>query len=132
MTAVDASRSPAACRRAGSFPVHRLGERLVVVSAGGRLDEPTARAYGHAVLRAAAGGAREVVLDLSAVRDHAWPAVYALCELEVRLIDAACDPVAVAADDLLVRDLQAVGLERAWTLCRSVPLALAELLNRPV
>jgi hypothetical protein len=40
--------------------------------------------------------------------------------------------VAVAADELLVRDLQAVGLERAWTLCPDLDSALAELLGRPV
>jgi len=118
--------------RVGSFPVHRLGDRLAIVSAGPRLDEPIARAFAHAVLRTASEGVTELVLDLSGVRHHAWPAVYALCELEAHLIEACCDPVAVAADGQLVRDLQAVGLERAWALCPNVPVALTELLSRPV
>jgi anti-anti-sigma regulatory factor len=133
MSAVDTSTvtvgSPI---RIGSFRVRRLGDHLAVVSAGARMDEPVARAFAHAVLRAAGAGVSELVLDLSAVRHHAWPAVYALCELEAHLIEACCDPVAVAADEQLVRDLQAVGLERAWTLCPSVPDALTELLARPV
>ncbi len=103
-----------------------------MVSAGARLDEPVARAFSDAVLFTVADGVSEVVLDLSAVRQHAWPAVYALCELEAHLIEACCEPVAVAADALLVRDLQAVGLERAWALCPSVPAALSAVLSRPV
>jgi anti-anti-sigma regulatory factor len=133
MNAVDSTlltaRSPT---RIGSFRVRRLGDHLAVVSAGARLDEAIARAFAHAVLRTAGDGVSELVLDLSTVRHHAWPAVYALCELEAHLIEACCDPVAVAADEQLVRDLQAVGLERAWTLCPSVPEALMELLARPV
>lgn len=133
MSAVDTSlpitQPP---NRVGSFCVRRLGERLAVVSIGARLDEPTARAFSHAVLRMTTSGVTELVLDLSAVRHHAWPAVYALCELEAHLIEACCEPVAVAADEQLVRDLQAVGLERAWTLCPSVPVALTALLARPV
>jgi len=133
MSAVDSTlRSVGSPARIGSFRVHRLGDHLAVVSASARLDEPIARAFAHAVLRTAGEGVSELVLDLSAVRHHAWPAVYALCELEAHLIEACCDPVAVAADEHLVRDLQAVGLERAWTLCRSVPEALTELLARPV
>lgn len=119
--------------RVGTFCVRRLGDRLAVVSAGARLDEPVARAFAHTVLRTARdGGVSELVLDLSVVRYHAWPAVYALCELEAHLLEACCEPVAVAADELLLRDLQAVGLERAWTLCPNLPAALAELLGRPV
>jgi len=133
MSAVDTTlHTVGSPTRIGSFPVRRLGERLAIVSAGARLDEPIARAFAHAVLRTAGEGVSELVLDLSAVRHHAWPAVYALCELEAHLIEACCDPVAVAADEQLVRDLQAVGLERAWTLYPSVPEALTELLARPV
>jgi anti-anti-sigma regulatory factor len=133
MSAVDTSILTAGSpTRVGSFRVRRLGDHLAVVSAGARLDEPVARAFAHAALRTAGEGVSELVLDLSAVRHHAWPAVYALCELEAHLIEACCDPVAVAADEQLVRDLQAVGLERAWALCPSVPDALTELLARPV
>jgi hypothetical protein len=133
MSAVDTRTfSLGTATRAGSFPVRRLGDRLAIVSAGARLDEATARAFAHVVLRTAVEGATELVLDLSVVRHHAWPAVYALCELEAHLIEACCDPVAVAADELLVRDLQAVGLERAWALCPNVTSALSELLARPV
>lgn len=132
MSAVDTT-TPASTRpRVGSFRVQRMGDGLAVVSAGARLDEAAARAFAHSVLRTAADGASEIVLDLSAVRHHAWPAVYALCELEAHLAEACCDPVAVAAEEHLVRDLQAVGLERAWMLCASVPEALAGLLARPV
>lgn len=123
---------PGTASRSGSFPVRRLGDRLAVVSAGARFDEPTARSYAQAVLRATHDGVSEVVLDLSAVRQHAWPAIYALCELEAHLVEACCDLVAVAAEDLLARDLQAVGLQRVWTLRPSVPEALSELLARPV
>jgi anti-anti-sigma regulatory factor len=133
MSPVDLSRpAHSAATRSGAFAVRRLGERLAVVCAGSRLDEPTARAYSHAVLRATTDGVRELVLDLSAVRYHAWPAIYALCELEAHLIEACCDPVAVAADASLVRDLEAVGLERAWSMCPSVDVALTQLLVRPV
>jgi anti-anti-sigma regulatory factor len=133
MSAVDTSLlTTGTPTRAGIFPVRRLGDHLAVVSAGGRLDEPIARAFSHAVLRTASEGVSELVLDLSGVRHHAWPAVYALCELEAHLIEACCEPVAVAADELLVRDLQAVGLERAWTLCPNVSAALSALLARPV
>jgi anti-anti-sigma regulatory factor len=133
MSAVDTTILTAGSpTRSGSFRVRRLGDRLAVVSAGARLDEPIARAFAHAVLRTASEGVSELVLDLSTVRHHAWPAVYALCELEAHLIEACCDPVAVAADEQLVRDLQAVGLERAWMLCPSVPDALTKLLARPV
>jgi hypothetical protein len=133
MNAVDTSfLSAGTPTRVGTFPVRRLGDHLAIVSAGARLDEPIARAFAHVALRAVADGATELVLDLSAVRHHAWPAVYALCELEAHLIEACCEPVAVAADELLVRDLHAVGLERAWALCPDVDSALAELLGRPV
>jgi anti-anti-sigma regulatory factor len=134
MHPVDAAaiRTAAAPTRVGSFPVRRLGDHLAVVSVGARLDEVVARAYAQAVLRAAADGVTEFVLDLSGVRHHAWPAVYALCELEAHLIEACCDPVAVAADEQVIRDLQAVGLERVWTLYPSVPAALSGLLARPV
>lgn len=133
MSAVDSSTAlPGSVSRSGSFPVRRLGDRLAVIGVGARLDEPTTRAFAHAVLRTASEGVSELVLDLSAVRQHAWPAIYTLCELEAHLVEACCEPVAVAADALLVRDLQAVGLERAWALCPSVPDALAELLVRPV
>ena len=133
MSAVD-TRFLSAGRqtRLGVFPVRRLGERLAIVSSSSRLDEASARAYGRAVLRCVADGATELVLDLSGVRHHAWPAVYALCELEAHLIEACCDPVAVAADEILVRDLKAVGLERMWTLCANVPAAVSGLLARPV
>lgn len=133
MSAVDFTAAvPGSPGRSGSFPVRRLGDRLAIVGAGALLDEPTARSYAQAVLRSTHDGVSELVLDLSAVRQHAWPAIYALCELEAHLVEACCDLVAVAADDLLARDLQAVGLERVWTLRPSVPEALAELLARPV
>jgi anti-anti-sigma regulatory factor len=118
--------------RNGSFRVQRLGERLAVISAGSVLDESHARAFSRAVLGATASGTRELVLDLSGVRHHAWAAVYALCELEARLLEACCEPVAVAADPRLVRDLQTVGLQEAWSLRPSLPQALTELLSRPV
>jgi anti-anti-sigma regulatory factor len=132
MRTVDASTARAgSTSRQASFPVKRLGERLAVVTAGARLDEQHARAFAQAVLRSTSEGVRELVLDLSAVRQYAWPAVYALCELEAHLLEACCAPVAVAADEQLVRDLEAVGLERAWSLCGSLPEALADLLRRP-
>jgi anti-anti-sigma regulatory factor len=118
--------------RTGSFSVRRLGERVAIVSAGSRLDERRAREFSRTVLRATADGARELVLDLSAVRHHAWSAVYALCELEAHLLEACCEPVVVAAEEHLVHDLETVGLERAWALRPSLPQALAELLARPV
>lgn len=128
----DFTATAPATPRSGSFPVRRLGDRLAVVGAGARLDEPTARSYARAVLRATHDGASELVLDLSAVRQHAWPAIYALCELEAHLVEACCDRVAVAVDDVLARDLEAVGLQRVWTLRATVPDALADLLARPV
>jgi anti-anti-sigma regulatory factor len=118
--------------RAGSFAVRRLGERVAIISAGPRLDEQRARAFSRTVLCVTADGARELVLDLSAVRHHAWPAVYALCELEARLLEACCEPVVVAAEAHLVRDLRTVGVEGAWALRSSLEEALAELLARPV
>ena len=134
MHPVDTStlRTAGSPTRAGSFRVRRLGDHLAVVSVGPRLDEAAARAYAHAVLHTAAQGVTEFVLDLSGVRYHAWPAVYALCELEAHLIEACCDSIAVAADENVIRDLQAVGLARVWTLCPSVPAALTALLARPV
>jgi anti-anti-sigma regulatory factor len=118
--------------RTGSFPVKRLGDRLAVISAGTRLDELRARAFARTALCAVNHGIRELVLDLSAVRHHAWPAVYALCDLEAHLAEACCEAVAVAAEDHLVRDLQTVGLEQSWSLRASLPDALTELLERPV
>lgn len=114
------------------FPVRRLGERLAIVRAGVRLDEPQARAFARGVLTVAADGARELVLDLTAVREHAWPAVYVLCELEAHLTEACCEPVAAAANPRLVVDLGAVGLDRAWSLSTTLDAALAGLLGRPV
>ncbi|HEY8585024.1 MAG TPA: hypothetical protein VIL49_18845, partial [Capillimicrobium sp.] len=85
-----------------------------------------------AVLAACDDGARELVLDLTTARRHAWPAVYALCELEAHLSEACCEPVAAAALPLLVQDLRAVGLDRAWTLVPSRGAALADVLGRPL
>ncbi len=133
MSALDLTNAiPGLGTRTGAFPVHRLGEHLAIIGAGSRLDERAARAYSHAVMQATKDGVCELVLDLSAVRHHAWTAVYALCELEAHLVEACCEPVAVAAEASLVRDLRAVGLERAWALCETVPDALATLLARPV
>jgi hypothetical protein len=113
------------------FSIRRFGERLAIVDAGTRLDEAGARAFSRAVLRATDEGARELVLDLSRVRDHAWPAVYALCELEAHLSEACCDPIAAAANALLVQDLRTVGLDQAWRLWPTLPEALSDLLARP-
>ncbi|MCW3006029.1 MAG: hypothetical protein JWP17_655 [Solirubrobacterales bacterium] len=133
MRAIDSLHAgPGPRVRAGSFPVKRLGERLAVISAGSRLDEPDARAFARTALCLTSQGVRELVLDLSAVRHHVWPAVYALLELEAHLLEACCAPVAVAADAHLVRDLEAVGLERVWSLRGSLADALADLLARPV
>lgn len=115
-----------------AIEVRRLGERLAVVTAPRLLDEPAARAFARSALEVCADGARELVLDLTPVRRHAWPAVYALCELEARLSDSCCDPVAAAAHPLLVQDLRAVGLDRAWTLATTPAEAIADLLSRPV
>lgn len=113
------------------FSVRRLGERLAVVSAGEWLDEERARAFARCVLRATQEGVRELVIDLSEVRHHAWPAIYALCELEARLSEACCEPVAAAAGGLLTQDLRAVGLDQTWELAPTVNEALGELLVRP-
>lgn len=128
------SPAPLAAPIPGAAPpgVQRLGERLAVVTAPPVLDERAARAFALGALGACDEGARELVLDLTAVRRHAWPAVYALCELEARLSDACCDPVAAAAHPLLVQDLRAVGLDRAWTLVAARAQAIADLLARPV
>lgn len=114
------------------FGVERLGERLAIVTAPPVLDEHAARAFGRLALAACDDGARELVLDLSGVRRHAWPAVYALCELEAHLSEACCEPVAAAAHPLLVQDLRAVGLDCAWALMPTRAIALADLLSRPV
>ncbi len=126
--ALDHGRAPAA----PAYPVRRLGERLAVVEAPPQFTEAVARDFSRAVLALCADGIRELVLDLSAVRRHAWPAVYALCELEAHLSEACCAPVAVSAHSVLVQDLRAVGLDRAWGLSGSTQGALAELLRRPV
>ncbi len=133
MSALDspAALSPSAAPRA-PFSVRRLGERLAIVDAGTRLDESGARALSRAVLRAADEGAREIVLDLSRIRQHAWSAVYALCELEAHLSEACCEPVAAVANALLVQDLRAVGLDHSWSLAPTLPAALADLIGRPV
>lgn len=120
-----ASRTPT------RFSVRRLGERLAVVSAGEWLDEDRARAFARCVLRATEDGARELVLDLTGVRQHAWPSIYALCELEARLSEACCEPVATAAGPLLTQDLRAVGLDQTWEIAPTVDEALGELLARP-
>jgi hypothetical protein len=121
----------ASADRPTEFSVRRMGERLAVIDAGEWLDEPMARRFGRAVLQATQDGVRELVLDLSRIRYHAWPAVYALCELEARLSEACCEPVAAAAEAKLVEDLHAVGLDRAWSLSPTLPAALADLLGRP-
>ena len=113
------------------FSVRRLGERLAVVSAGEWLDEERARAFARCVLRTTQEGVRELVIDLSEVRHHAWPAIYALCELEARLSEACCEPVAAAASALLTQDLRAVGLDQTWELAPTVDEALGEMLARP-
>ena len=136
MSAQSSSTTPTvgavpASRRA-SFPLRRLGERLAVVQAPQQFNETVARDLSRTVLELCDDGVRELVLDLSGVRRHAWPAVYALCELEAHLTEACCAPVAVAAHAVLVQDLRAVGLDRAWALSESVDAALADLLARPV
>jgi anti-anti-sigma regulatory factor len=113
-------------------PFQRLGERLAVIRAPGELDEGAARAFARTVLAATDAGARELVLDLTGIHQHAWPAVYALCELEAHLCEACCDAVAAAASPVLVQDLRAVGLDHAWSLVGSVDEALSEILARPV
>jgi anti-anti-sigma regulatory factor len=131
MSALDSSATRKATnRRSVLFPVRRMGERLAVIDAGEWLDESLARRFARTVLQATEDGVRELVLDLSRVRYHAWPAVYALCELEARLSEACCEPVAAAAHDELVEDLHAVGLDRAWSLSPTLPAALADLLGR--
>jgi anti-anti-sigma regulatory factor len=119
-------------RVAPAPPVQRLGERLAVVRAPRELDEGAARAFARTVLTATDDGVRELVLDLTAVGDHAWAAVYALCELEAHLCEACCDSVAAAGDPVLVQDLRAVGLDHAWSLVGTVDEALSALLARPV
>jgi anti-anti-sigma regulatory factor len=114
------------------FEVQRLGERLAVITAPPVLDEQAARAFGRLALSASDDGARELVLDLTGVHRHAWPAVYALCELEAHLSEACCEPVAAAAHPLLIQDLRAVGLDRAWALMPTAAVALADLLARPL
>lgn len=115
-----------------ALDVLRLGERLAVLTAPPTFDEPAARAFGRTALAVCDDGVRELVLDLTGVRRHAWPAVYALCELEAHLTEACCEPVAAAAHPLLVQDLRAVGLDRAWALMPSREVAVADLLARPV
>jgi anti-anti-sigma regulatory factor len=131
MTAIDSSAARLApAPRSVPFLVRRMGERLAVIDAGEWLDESRARRFSRAVLQTTDDGVRELVLDLSRVRHHAWPAVYALCELEARLSEACCEPVAAAANSVLVQDLRAVGLDRAWSLSPTLPDALADLLGR--
>jgi anti-anti-sigma regulatory factor len=113
------------------FSVRRLGERLAVVSAGEWLDEERARAFARCVLRATEEGVRELVLDLTKVRHHAWPSIYALCELEARLSEACCEPVSAAAGALLTQDMRAVGLDQTWEISPTVDVALGDLLARP-
>ena len=126
----SAARTPAS-RTPTRVSVRRLGERLAVVSAGEWLDEDRARAFARCVLRATEDGARELVLDLTGVRHHAWPSIYALCELEARLSEACCEPVSTAAGPLLTQDLRAVGLDQTWEIAPTVVEALGELLARP-
>jgi anti-anti-sigma regulatory factor len=112
------------------FAIRRLGERMAVIDAGEWLDERRTRRFARAVLDATADGVREIVLDLSRVRYHVWPALYALCELEARLSESCCEPVAAAADPSLLEDLHTVGLDRAWSVSPTLPEALADLLGR--
>ncbi|HEU4657076.1 MAG TPA: hypothetical protein VFR97_06105 [Capillimicrobium sp.] len=124
------SPGPATAIEPAPLTVERLGERLGVVTAPPVLDERAARAFGRIALTACDDGVRELVLDLTGVRRHAWPAIYALCELEAHLSEACCEPVAAAAHPLLVQDLRAVGLDRAWALMPTRESALADLLGR--
>jgi anti-anti-sigma regulatory factor len=132
---MSATHYSAALTPAGRIPtrfsVRRLGERLAVVNAGEWLDEERARAFARCVLRTTQEGVRELVLDLSKVRHHAWPSIYALCELEARLSEACCEPVSAAASPLLEQDLRAVGLDQTWDLAPTVDEALGDLLARP-
>jgi anti-anti-sigma regulatory factor len=135
MSATDSfstTRSVSSGRRPAEVPVRRLGERVAIVRGPRELDEQAARALGRSILAATDDGARELVLDLTAVRAHAWPAVYALCELEAHLTEACCESVAATPNPMLVQDLRAVGLDHAWALAPSVDDALADLLVRPV
>jgi len=112
--------------------VKTMGPSTLVVRAPKRLDDAGARAVATAALAAVDDGVQELVLDLTRVNAHAWPAVYALCDLEARLEEHTCDTVAAATNPALLRDLRAVGLDRCWAIQPTVQAALAEVLLRPL
>jgi hypothetical protein len=132
MSAGDLSTTGVVDSAPPTCTIRRLGERIAIVRCGPLLDGPNARAFAGAVLRAAAAGACELVLDFSPVREHGWPAIHVLCALEAHLVEACCAPVAVVADLSLTADLRAVALDGTWWLHDGLADALADVLVAPL
>ncbi len=122
----------AARRTAGTDPRRCLGERTCVVAAASWLDLAGAAALTAEAVAALAGGARDFVLDLTAVVLIGSAAAATLEELAEVLLNAGGDIVVAAEDPDVVDSLQALTGWRDFPTIDSVAAALAFLLSVPV
>jgi len=111
---------------------HTLGESTCVVSAGPWFSAVTSTAFADTAREAYLGGARDIVLDLTAVRavDAAGTATLAMVADE--LDDMGCELAVASMHPGLVSWLEATPLEARLPVHDTVAGALADLLRRPV
>jgi anti-anti-sigma regulatory factor len=110
--------------------VRRLGERAVVVDAGGQFS--AAREVDDLAAHAAVGGAREFVFDLGGVRRYETEALVELAALCRRLTSYGCEVIVAAHDPGVVLELRRLSHGDDWAIAPTLSAALGDLLSRPL
>jgi anti-anti-sigma regulatory factor len=110
--------------------VRRLGERACVIDLGA--DFTGARSADDLAAKAAVGGAREFVFDLSSVRRYESEALLELAALCRRLVSYGCEVFVAAHDPGVTLELRRLAHGDTWRIAPTLPRALTELLSKPI
>jgi anti-anti-sigma regulatory factor len=112
--------------------VEALGESTRVVSCGPWFSGATSAAFADAVRDAHAAGAREILLDLTAVRAVDAAGTHALAVLADELDDRGCELAVASTHPGLVTWLAGSALPVGLPVHDTVAAGLGDLLRRPV
>jgi anti-anti-sigma regulatory factor len=112
--------------------VHPLGETACVVTTGPWFSAVTSAVFAEAVHDAHLAGAREFLLDLTAVRAVDAAGTAALAALSEELDDLGCEIAIASTHPGLVSWLDSSPLECGVPVHDTVAEGLADLLRRPV
>lgn len=109
-----------------------LGLSTAVVTSGAWFSAVTSAAFADAAAEVHGAGAREMVLDLTAVRAVDAAGTATLGALAEQLDVTGCELAVAATHPGLVAWLTSVPLDIEMPVFDTVPEALADLLRRPV